>query len=71
MLNLLRWLLLIAFVAMGLYLLAWAFQNASFSVPAEPVMSEIYKTQAMLSLPMAILFIAVGALFFICLKKRT
>lgn len=70
MLNLVRWLLLLSFIAAGLYLLTWAFQSASFSVPAEPFMSEIYKTQALLSLPLAALCFAVGALFFICLKKK-
>lgn len=70
MLNLVRWLLLISFVAAGFYLLAWAFQSASFSVPAEPFMSEIYKTQSLLLLPLAVLFVAVGALFFICLRKK-
>jgi len=29
-----------------------------------------YETQAVLSLPLAALFVAVGALFFICLKKK-
>lgn len=29
-----------------------------------------YETQAMLSLPLAAWFVAVGALFFICLKKK-
>jgi hypothetical protein len=35
-------------------------------VPTAPT----YETQAMLSLPSAALFVAVGALFFICLKKK-
>jgi len=70
MLNVVRWLLLGSFFGAGLYLLIWAFQSASFSVPAEPLMSEIYKTQALLLLPLSILFFAVGALFFICLRKK-
>lgn len=70
MLNVVRWLLLVSFVAAGLYLLTWAFQSASFSVPAEPLMSEIYKTQALLLLPLSVLFFAVGVLFFICLRKK-
>jgi polyferredoxin len=70
MLNIVRWLLLVSFVATGLYLLAWAFQSASFSVPAETFMSEIYKSQALLLLPLSILFCAVGVLFFICLRKK-
>jgi polyferredoxin len=70
MLNVVRWLLLVSFVAAGLYLLTWAFQSASFSVPAEPLMSEIYKTQALLLLPLSVLFLAVGVLFFICLRKK-
>jgi polyferredoxin len=70
MLNVVRWLLLVSFVAAGLYLLTWAFQSASFSVPAEPLMSEIYKTQALLLLPLSVLFFAVGVLFFVCLRKK-
>jgi len=70
MLNFVRWSLLILFVATGCYFLLWAFQSASFSVPAEPLMSEIYKTRSLLLLPMSVLTIAVGALFFICLRKK-
>jgi hypothetical protein len=63
-----RWVLLIFFVGYGIYCSQWAFQSASFSVPAEPFMSEIYKTRAMLLLPEAVLLLSVGVLFFICLK---
>lgn len=70
MLNLVRWMLLISFIAAGFYLLAWAFQSASFSVPAEPIMSEIYKTQSLLLLPLSVLFFSVAVLFFLCLRKK-
>lgn len=70
MLNWIRWLLLVLFVAAGLYLLTWAFQSALFSVPAQPWMAEVYKTQAMLLLPISILFVAVGVLFFIALRQQ-
>lgn len=68
--NIVRRPLLVLFAAVGLYLLTWAFQSASFSVPTEPLMSEIYKTQALLLLPLSLLFFAVGILFFICLEKN-
>lgn len=69
-LDVVRWLLLVLFAAAGLYLLAWAFQSASFSVPTEPLMSEIYKTQALLLLPLSLLFFAVGILFLSVWGKR-
>jgi hypothetical protein len=62
--------LLSAFATVGVYLLMWAFQSASYSVAAEPWLSEIYKAKALLLLPLGVLFIAVGALFFICLKRK-
>lgn len=70
MLNWTRWSLLVLFVAAGLYLLMWAFQSASFSVPAQPLMSEIYKTQAILLFPISVLFFAVGVLFFVSLRRQ-
>ncbi len=65
-----RWALLLLFVAMGIYVGMWAIQSASFSVAADPVMSQLYGTRAMLCLPLAILSLAVGVLFFICVRKR-
>ena len=68
--NTIRWGLLSAFAAAGVYLLMWSFQSASYSVPAESWQSEIYKVKALLLLPLGVLYVAVGALFFICLKLR-
>jgi hypothetical protein len=67
LLQILRYTLLSAFSLLGIYYLLWAYQSASFSVPADPVMSEIYKTRAMLSLPISLLMLAVGGLAFVCL----
>jgi hypothetical protein len=63
-----RWTLLIVFWLVGATCLSWAFQSADFSVPADPFMSEIYKTKAVLLLPISLLFFAVGVLFFICVR---
>jgi len=69
-LAIIRWALLLFFVGAGFYVGMWAIQSASFSVAANPVMSQIYGTRAMLSFPLAILCLAVGVLFFICVGKR-
>jgi len=68
--NLARWVLLLCFVGWGVYMLIWAFQSASFSVHADPILSEIYKTRALLLLPLSVLSMAVGALFFVCLRPQ-
>jgi hypothetical protein len=70
MLVLLRCGLLLFFVAAGIYFGMWAIQSSSFSVAADPYMSQIYGTRAMLSFPLALLCMAVGVLFFICVRKR-
>lgn len=49
----------------------WAFQSAMFSVPEESAISEVYKSRAILLLPMSILFVAQGVLFFIVLGKKS
>lgn len=68
--KILRWALLLAFCASGVYLFSWAVQSASLSVAAEPFVSEILKTRALVLLPMSMLFFAVGILFFICLRRE-
>lgn len=70
MLVALRWVLLLLFVGAGLYFGMWSIQSASFSVATDPLMSQIYGTRAMLSLQIAILYMVVGVLFFICVRKR-
>jgi len=67
----LRCTLLGIFFVIGIYYMLAAFQSASFSVPADPIMSEIYKTRAMLSLPVSILMFVVGGLLFICLRPSS
>jgi hypothetical protein len=66
----LRWVLLLLFVGAGIYFGMWAIQSASFSVAADPLVSQIHGARAMLSFPLAILCVAVGVLFFICVRKR-
>ena len=56
--------------AWGAYFLLWTIQSASFSVSASPIMSEIYKTRAMLSFPIAALLFVVGGLWILLLKPR-
>lgn len=68
--SILKWVLSGCFIIYGLYLLTQAFQYADFSVPAEPLMSEIYKTRAIPLLPLSIAFIAIGAIYFVVLKQR-
>ena len=68
--NLVRWLLFLAFVFTGLYFLAWAFQSASYSVSADPGLSEMYKLKSLIHLPMSVLFFSTGILFFIALRPR-
>tara|TARA_R110000772_G_scaffold55187_1_gene125891 strand:- start:245 stop:469 length:225 start_codon:yes stop_codon:yes gene_type:complete len=65
-----KWVLSGCCVIYGLYLLTLAFQYADFSVPADPLMFEIYKTRAILLLPLSIAFIAIGAIFFVVLSCR-
>lgn len=67
-LHILRYALLAVFSIVGIYYFMWFLQSASFSVAAEPIMSEIYKTRAELCLPLSILMFAVGGLLFICLR---
>jgi hypothetical protein len=71
LLAILRYALLFMFSIVGVYYVLASIQSASFSVPAEPVMSEIYKTRAMLCLPISMLMFAVGGLAFVCLGTLT
>jgi hypothetical protein len=66
-LAILRYALLFMFSIVGFYYLLASVQCASFSVPAEPVMSEIHKTRAVLCLPISMLMFPVGGLAFVCL----
>jgi hypothetical protein len=58
-----RYALLFFFCANGVFCLLAMVQSASYSVTAQPL-SEIYKTRAMLCLPISILLFSVGGLFF-------
>lgn len=64
-----RWALTIGFWVLGAYCFSWFVQSASFSVPAQPIAKAMYETKAELLLPMSILFVAVGALFCISLRR--
>jgi hypothetical protein len=66
----LRWGLLLFYIAAGVWFGMWAIQSASFSVAADPYMQQIYGTRAVVSLPLSILCVGVGVLFFICVRKR-
>ena len=66
----LRWALLLGFCCWGVYVGLWAFQSASFSVPAEPPMKAVYETRPLLALPISVLLIATGVIAFVLLRKR-
>jgi hypothetical protein len=68
--HIVRYALLFLFCASGSYYFFAMIQSASYSVPAQPMMSEIYKTRAMLYWPISILLFSVGGLLFICLRPR-
>ncbi len=70
MIRSVRWVLLLGFAAWGLYMGLWAFQSASFSVPAETAMKAVYETRAMLALPVGALLIVAGVLIFATLRSR-
>jgi hypothetical protein len=63
------WLCLLAFGAWGIYYIVWAYQSASFSVAAEPIMKSMYETRAMLALPVGATLMAVGVVLFLVLRK--
>ena len=67
LLQVLRYAVLALFSIVGVYYFLWSIQSAS--VPAEPIMSEIYKTRATLYFPISILMFAVGWLAFLFLGK--
>lgn len=67
--NALRWLLLMIFWAGGIFYLLWAFQSASFSGAVTGAMAEIYKTQALVFLPLSICMFGVGFAIFAVLRK--
>jgi F0F1-type ATP synthase membrane subunit c/vacuolar-type H+-ATPase subunit K len=62
-------LLLVGLVAWGGYYIVWAYQSASFSVAAEPVMKSMYETRAMLALPVGVALIVIGVVLFLVLRK--
>ena len=64
-LRILRWLLSLGLFLWGAALTLWAYQSASFSVPAEFPMKAVYETRAMLSLPLGVLLIVVGVLLLV------
>ena len=68
--SFIRWGLLIGASLWGGYLAIWAYQSASFSVAAEPILAEIYKTRAITLLPLGVAISAIGILFFLVLSPR-
>lgn len=65
-----RWALFASFACYGAYLLIWAYQSASFSVRADPILSEVYKTRALLLVALSVLSAAIGVLFLVCLSSK-
>jgi hypothetical protein len=70
MIRIFRWLVLIGFCAWGGYAILWAFQSASFSVPAGGAMKAVYETRAMLALPLGVILIVTGVLAFVQIGRR-
>jgi peptidoglycan/LPS O-acetylase OafA/YrhL len=65
-----RWALFLGCVAYGLYLMMWAFQSALFSVPLPDVEKINYETRALVFLPLSLVMIGQGILFFLVLGPR-
>jgi hypothetical protein len=61
-LTLILYLVSVVLVVGGAYFLLAAYQSASFSVGANPIMSEIYKTRSMAFFPIALLMFIVALL---------
>lgn len=68
--TVLRWILLIVFVLYGAYLMVWSFQSAMLSVPESLVAKTHYETRALVFLPLSVVLISQGVIFFILLKKK-
>jgi hypothetical protein len=51
-------------ILMGVYCVLWAFQSASFSLVGDQVALAVYKVRAETMLPIGILSLALGALYF-------
>ncbi|MEW6643031.1 MAG: hypothetical protein AB1586_21180 [Pseudomonadota bacterium] len=56
-------------ILMGCFCLLWAIQSASFSVAAEPLAQAIYQTRAEIMLPLGLLSLATGVLYFYVLLR--
>jgi nitrogen fixation-related uncharacterized protein len=66
----LKWSILSGFGLLGIYFFMWAFQSALYSVSDAQLISELYKTKAIILFPVSLLFISHGVLFFIVLEDR-
>jgi hypothetical protein len=62
--------LLLAFLVWGGYYIMWAYQSASFSVPAAFPMKAVYETRAMLALPLGVALATLGVLLFLLVVRR-
>jgi peptidoglycan/LPS O-acetylase OafA/YrhL len=65
-----RWVLFLGCVAYGLYLMMWAFQSAILSVPLPDAQKADYETRALVFLPLSLVLIGQGVLFFLVLGRR-
>lgn len=63
-------LVLLGMLAVGAYYILWAYQSASFSVAADPVMKSVYETRAMLAFPLGIALGVLGVLLFNSVRPR-
>ena len=70
MIRVVQWLQLLGFTSWGVYTILWAFQSASFSVPAASGMKAVYETRAMLALPVGVLLITAGVVIFFQIGQR-
>jgi len=62
--------LLLAFLAWGSYYIMWAYQSASFSVPAALPMKAVYQTRALLALPVGVILAVAGILLFLVVRRK-
>lgn len=65
-----RWVLFLGCVGYGLYLMMWAFQSALFSVPLPETEKALYETRALAFLPLSLVMIGQGVLFFLVIGRR-
>jgi len=66
--NIARYTVTVAAFIAGVFFEMAAIQSADFSVPASPVLAEIYKTRAMAFMPIGTLFFLLGGILFVVMR---